>query len=90
MGIASIARYSLAMIQRLQVASFAGGYVCRQHCLRAAVLAGDCVCGWLCLRVAMFESGRVISPNRMPDRFVYRLGSELQNRISAHLSSMTN
>ncbi|HTE26204.1 hypothetical protein [Flavitalea sp.] len=65
MGIASIARYNLAMIQRSSDSAFASGIVCGLLRLQAALFAGGGVYGWLCLRVATFESSRVISPNRM-------------------------
>jgi len=70
MGIASIARYSLAMIQRLQPgnnSTFAGGSdsaFAIAAFTRGSVIGG-CVCKWQFLRVA------ALSPNRMSDRFVY-------------------
>jgi len=67
MGIASIARYSLAMIQRSSDSAFAGG---RDLAFAIAAFTrgsviGGCVCKWQFLRVA------ALSPNRMSDRFVY-------------------
>jgi len=72
MGIASIARYSLAMIQRSSDSAFAGG-----RDLTFAIAAftrgsviGGCVCKWQFLRVAAFARGvflrmAALSPNRM-------------------------
>jgi len=58
MGIASIARYSLAMIQRSSDSAFASGIVCGLLRLQAALFAGSCVsgcsvCGWLRLKAAV-------------------------------------